>query len=160
MMLLRSAERIISGVRAEEKTMLAAEVKVVLMGVLYPVRVRESSGASGNLVINFRGAFGNACRQQVDPAERPEPASREVEVEDVIGPLVGLPNGLAIGLATVDHDERGVPSAEALDDLAVGLTVLEDDPAAVEGRDDDGGARSGEDEASGVEWCDHAGMIP
>lgn len=111
-------------------------------------------------MINFRGRFGNASRQQVDPVVGSEATCAVVPVEDIIGPFVGAADGVDFGLHGVSLQDRRVAGAEALDHLAVGLAVLQADPAAVKGRHDDAGAGGGEDEAGGVEWCDHAGIVP
>ena len=110
-------------------------------------------------MIYFRGAFRDACRLQVDAAERTEATRRVVVVEDVIAPLLILANGLAIGVQPERLDERRVASAEADDDVAVTLAVLEHHPPAVKRGDDDGGA-GGKDVAGGIKWCDHARILP
>lgn len=128
--------------------------------------VRESRGCERKLVINFRGRFGNASGQQVDPAVGTEPASAVVPVEDAVPApdavvAAVLVERVDLRLHGVSLEDRRVAGAEALDDLAVRLAVLEQHPAAVEGRHDDGGAGGREDEAGVVEGAgEHGRIVP
>ena len=107
------------------------------------------------LVIDFRGCVGDGDLAQVDAAERTESALGEVPVEDAVRPFARVTDHLALGLAPVDHDERGVARPEARDDLAVRLPVGQADPAAVEGGNGGGGGAGEDDVVGGV----HVGSI-
>ena len=137
------------------------EVADVVEGGAHGCIVSGVRGVCVGLEVDFRGAFRDARRLQVDPGERPKATRRMVEVENVIAPLVlatGLAESHVVRVQAEGLDERGVTGSEANDDVAIGLAVLEHHPPAVKRGDDDGGA-GGEDVAGGVKWCDHARIV-
>lgn len=113
-------------------------------------------GVCVGLVVDFRRILRDARAEEVDPAERAQPARRTIPVENAVGPLVGDAHGFGFRGEPVGADEGQVPRSHAGDDFAVALPVLEDDPAGVEGRTDGGGA-SGDDEGGFGEGGDHGG---
>ena len=122
--------------------------------VLHGRIVPGARGVCVGLVVDFRGVLRDARAEEVDPAERAQPARRTIPVENAVCPIVGDAHGFGFRGEPVGADEGQVPRSHAGDDFAVALPVLEDDPAGVEGRTDGGGA-GGDDEGGFGEGGDH-----